>query len=146
MGGCPFLSISLTSRYAPRRYPTPLLHIALWQFRVESTKPDGTIFEHHVKPLQLIWSKLGESKYGPHNTVHVDDLSRNFALNKSCGLKCTAYYRKKKAAKGDVELRDMAVYLVKLAGIEDFETVEHGEWMKVVEGKKDISGGEKKKS
>ncbi|GMH97588.1 hypothetical protein TrVE_jg1597 [Triparma verrucosa] len=115
-------------------------------FRVESTKPDGTIFEHHVKPLQLIWSKLGESKYGPHNTVHVDDLSRNFALNKSCGLKCTAYYRKKKAAKGDVELRDMAVYLVKLAGIEDFEMVEHGEWMKVVEGKKDISGGEKKKS
>jgi hypothetical protein len=41
---------------------------------------DGKIREHEVKPLELIWRKFPE-RYSAANTVHVDDLSRNFALN-----------------------------------------------------------------
>ena len=41
---------------------------------------DGKIREHEVKPLELIWRKFPEI-YNESNTVHVDDLSRNFALN-----------------------------------------------------------------
>ncbi len=29
--------------------------------------------------------------YGPHNTLHVDDLARNFALNPANGIKIRAY-------------------------------------------------------
>ncbi len=29
--------------------------------------------------------------YGPHNTLHVDDLARNFALNPANGMKIKAY-------------------------------------------------------
>jgi hypothetical protein len=29
--------------------------------------------------------------YGPHNTLHVDDLARNFALNPANGIKIKAY-------------------------------------------------------
>jgi ubiquitin-like domain-containing CTD phosphatase 1 len=43
--------------------------------------------KHTVKPLKLIWKKLSEyyNRYEnilfSKNTIHVDDLSRNFALN-----------------------------------------------------------------
>ena len=32
-----------------------------------------------VKPLQYIWAKFPQ--YNAGNTVHIDDLSRNFAMN-----------------------------------------------------------------
>ena len=64
-------------------------------FTVVSTKRDGTKVTHHVKPLQIIWSKFPD-RWGTHNTIHIDDLSRNFALNLDNGLQCTAYHRKKK--------------------------------------------------
>ena len=49
------------------------------QFSVKSKMRDGKIKEHEVKPLELIWRKFPEI-YNESNTVHVDDLSRNFAL------------------------------------------------------------------
>ena len=48
-------------------------------FKIESKKKDGVIREHYVKPLQIIWTKF--PRWGSHNTVHIDDLKRNFALN-----------------------------------------------------------------
>ena len=47
-----------------------------------------------VKPLQLVWNKLRDGEadagtWGPHNTVQIDDLSRNFAMNPQSGLRCT---------------------------------------------------------
>jgi hypothetical protein len=44
---------------------------------------------HQVKPLQIIWSKFPQ--WSCANTVHLDDLSRNFALNPGCGLKVGHY-------------------------------------------------------
>ena len=45
----------------------------------------GQPFKHEVKALDIIWRKFPQ--YGPQNTIHVDDLSRNFALNPGNGLK-----------------------------------------------------------
>lgn len=48
-------------------------------FSVQSRMKDGKIRTHEVKPLQYIWAKFPQ--YNAANTVHVDDLSRNFAMN-----------------------------------------------------------------
>jgi hypothetical protein len=44
-----------------------------------------------VKPLQVIWNFCPE-RWSPSNTVHVDDLARNFELNPQCGLMVKAFY------------------------------------------------------
>ena len=86
-------------------------------FRIISsmTAADGSSSElkHSVKPLELLWAKVRafpivtstvficESiglcvqvpEWNIHNTLHVDDLSRNFALNPRNGIKCSAWYR-----------------------------------------------------
>lgn len=41
---------------------------------------------HEVKPLALIWKRWPDI-YGPHNTIHIDDLARNFAMNPNNGLR-----------------------------------------------------------
>jgi ubiquitin-like domain-containing CTD phosphatase 1 len=106
-------------------------------FTVVSTKRDGSTVSHHVKPLQIIWSKF--PAWGPHNTVHVDDLERNFALNLGSGIKCRAYFRKKSKSAQDCELLGLSRYLVQLAesGL-DFEQVDFGEWTDVVKGSKSL--------
>ncbi|KAK1742395.1 ubiquitin-like domain-containing CTD phosphatase [Skeletonema marinoi] len=82
-------------------------------------------------PLQIIWTKFPH--WGAHNTVHLDDLKRNFALNIGNGLKCSAYYRKKKkSGKNDSEL----------LGLDDFETVQFDYWQDYVSGK--LGFGKKK--
>eukprot|EP01034_Spumella_vulgaris_P022048 gene22048-28143_t len=45
-----------------------------------------------VKPLHIIWSKYPQY-WGKHNTLHVDDLARNFVINKSSGVLITPYNR-----------------------------------------------------
>ena len=42
--------------------------------------------KHQVKPLKLIWEKF-QGRFSPENTIHIDDLGRNFAMNPSSGLK-----------------------------------------------------------
>ena len=106
-------------------------------FRITSTKRDGSRVQHYVKPLQIIWSKF--PRWGKHNTVHIDDLERNFALNLTNGLKCTAYYRKKKKAQNDVELLGLARYLEILAQDgRNFDLVDFKQWVEVCAGTKSI--------
>jgi ubiquitin-like domain-containing CTD phosphatase 1 len=103
-------------------------------FSIISTKRDGSSFEHHVKPLQIIWSKF--PRWGPHNTIHLDDLSRNFALNVASGLKVTAYFRKKSTSRRDAELVGIGKYLEILARANvNFDEVDFNQWMDVVSGK-----------
>lgn len=45
-----------------------------------------------VKPLHIIWSKFPQH-WNKQNTIHVDDLERNFALNKSSGLVISPFNR-----------------------------------------------------
>lgn len=39
-----------------------------------------------VKPLELIWRQFGREQYSERNTIHVDDIARNFALNPHNGV------------------------------------------------------------
>jgi len=45
---------------------------------------------HEVKALEVIWRKW-PGRWGPKNTVHIDDLGRNFALNPQSGLKIAPF-------------------------------------------------------
>lgn len=115
-------------------------------FSVTSTKRDGTAYRHYVKPMQLLWSKF-PNRWGPHNTVHLDDLSRNFALNIDSGLKVTAYHRKKSSASRDLELSGLSVYLSILANDAlDFEIVDFRKWVEVVKGTSTLSQTQRPKS
>ncbi len=107
-------------------------------FTVKSTRRGGSSVVHHVKPLQIIWSKY--PRWGSHNTVHIDDLSRNFALNLNSGLKISGYYRKKGKAHRDTELLGLSKYLEKLAVSDvNFDEVEFDNWADVVSGKRSLT-------
>jgi len=45
-----------------------------------------------VKPLQLIWAKY-PNLWGSSNTVHVDDIEKNFCLNPSAGILISPFHR-----------------------------------------------------
>ena len=53
-----------------------------------------TVKQQYVKPLEIIWSKCSNLGWGPHNTIHVDDLERNFELNKQCGVLISPFHLK----------------------------------------------------
>ena len=104
-------------------------------FSITSRTKKGKKMDHYVKPLQIIWSKF-PGRWGDYNTVHLDDLSRNFAMNLENGLKVTAYYRKKSSAARDVELQGLALYLEKLAKeVMDFRKVNFSQWKDVMSNK-----------
>eukprot|EP00164_Ancoracysta_twista_P003979 GFYU01005341.1.p1 GENE.GFYU01005341.1~~GFYU01005341.1.p1 ORF type:complete len:349 (-),score=95.13 GFYU01005341.1:254-1261(-) len=89
-------------------------------------KVGGTERNHEVKALDLIWAKLPQ--YSKKNTVHVDDLSRNFAMNPENGIKCVAYKNCMQTHATDRELVFLTKYLKKLASVEDFSQVSHDKW------------------
>mmetsp|Transcript_35209 Transcript_35209/g.105168 ORF Transcript_35209/g.105168 Transcript_35209/m.105168 type:complete len:376 (-) Transcript_35209:252-1379(-) len=112
-------------------------------FKIVSSKRDGSRMEHHVKPLRIIWSKF--PRWGPQNTVHLDDLARNFALNLGSGLKVSGFYRKKSSARKDCELLGLSKYLVEVAkGGVSFEDIDFRAWMDVVSEKQQLFKGEGK--
>lgn len=53
-----------------------------------------TVRQQYVKPLEVIWVKCAALGWGPHNTVHVDDLERNFELNKQSGVLISPFHLK----------------------------------------------------
>ncbi|GBG25193.1 Ubiquitin-like domain-containing CTD phosphatase 1 [Hondaea fermentalgiana] len=88
---------------------------------------DGEIKRHEVKALELIWSKFPQ--WSAKNTVHIDDLARNFALNPQSGLQCTCFKRRRSRAANDRELLEMAAYLEHIAENEtDFSRLDHTRW------------------
>jgi ubiquitin-like domain-containing CTD phosphatase 1 len=102
-------------------------------FSIKSTRrKDGRVVEHHVKPLDIIWSKY--PRWSSSNTCHVDDLRRNFALNPTSGIYISPYYRKK-SAKKDAELLGLYRYLLLLAAAKvSFDEINFDDWQRVVSG------------
>ncbi|KAL3894943.1 MAG: hypothetical protein SGCHY_004985, partial [Lobulomycetales sp.] len=49
----------------------------------------GKPYIHEVKALEVIWAKFPQ--FSPKNTLHVDDLARNFAMNPSSGIRIKAF-------------------------------------------------------
>ncbi|KAJ7632993.1 HAD subfamily IIID h [Roridomyces roridus] len=92
---------------------------------------DGKPWTHSVKALQIIWNHF--SQFNAANTIHIDDLSRNFALNPGEGLKISAFKGAGTAqAIADRELDKLARYMVHIASVDDFRTVSHKDWKSVV--------------
>ncbi|THH30762.1 hypothetical protein EUX98_g3437 [Antrodiella citrinella] len=96
-------------------------------FTVFSMK-DGKQYNHSVKALQIIWNHFPH--YGPGNTIHVDDLGRNFALNPNQGLKIHAFKdAHTPQAMADRELDKVARYMVHIANAHaDFTSLNHKDW------------------
>lgn len=102
-------------------------------FSIVNTK-DRKHKKHQVKPLQLIWSKL---PFGPHSTVvinidtiHIDDLSRNFAMNPQSGLKIAPFKNAPVLKHTDRELVHLTKYLLQLSLVDDFRLLNHSKWKK----------------
>jgi hypothetical protein len=55
----------------------------------------------YVKPLHVIWNKM--PSWNRTNTLHVDDLERNFVLNPENGIILSAYYRSPERAAEKLE-------------------------------------------
>ncbi|KAJ1662501.1 hypothetical protein IW140_005476 [Coemansia sp. RSA 1813] len=91
----------------------------------------GKVVRRQIKPLELIWLRFPEH-YGPHNTIHVDDLERNFALNWQNGLKIKRFRHADRARHpfryADTELYKLAEYLVKISGLRTLEELDHTKW------------------
>lgn len=92
-------------------------------FTIRTRKPGSDERSHQVKALEVIWRLC--PIFGPHNTLHVDDLARNFALNPRNGIKVRAFRRK---YKDDVDLRDLSIYLRRCANIPDLSQLDNGRW------------------
>eukprot|EP00455_Lapot_gusevi_P007061 TRINITY_DN13030_c0_g2_i1.p1 TRINITY_DN13030_c0_g2~~TRINITY_DN13030_c0_g2_i1.p1 ORF type:complete len:355 (+),score=45.58 TRINITY_DN13030_c0_g2_i1:80-1144(+) len=95
-------------------------------FSITSKHRDGSIRKHHVKPLQIIWHHIAE--FDRSNTIHIDDLGRNFAMNPANGLKIGAYKRALEQRATDQELLLLARYLTLIASLPSFENLRHAQW------------------
>ncbi|GAA6013232.1 hypothetical protein JCM11491_006322 [Sporobolomyces phaffii] len=91
----------------------------------------GQPFKHEVKALGILWSKFPEH-YSEKNTVHIDDLSRNFAMNPKNGIKVHAYRDAlaRDNVSTDIELLYCARYLLQLVHVDDVTTVDHSKFRK----------------
>jgi len=94
-------------------------------FTVKS-KRKGEMMEHTVKALGIIWTKFPQ--FNQKNTLHVDDLSRNFAMNVRNGIKIKAFKYSAEAVQSDRELFYLSSYLAAIANQEDLSSVDHSKW------------------
>eukprot|EP01121_Diplochlamys_sp_Union-15-3_P002915 TRINITY_DN1274_c2_g1_i1.p1 TRINITY_DN1274_c2_g1~~TRINITY_DN1274_c2_g1_i1.p1 ORF type:complete len:122 (-),score=12.16 TRINITY_DN1274_c2_g1_i1:150-515(-) len=98
-------------------------------FKVKTRfKSDNKLYQHECKPLPLIWAHLPE--YSEKNTIHIDDLSRNFVMNSQSGLKIRAFNNSDPKSAKDRELYKLAKYLTSIASLNDFTVLDHGKWKK----------------
>eukprot|EP00743_Colponemidia_sp_Colp-15_P008983 GILK01009802.1.p1 GENE.GILK01009802.1~~GILK01009802.1.p1 ORF type:complete len:340 (-),score=49.87 GILK01009802.1:170-1189(-) len=92
---------------------------------------DGKPRKHQVKALEVIWAKFPQ--YGAHNSIHIDDLGRNFAMNPQSGLRIEAYRNYATSRATDKELLYLAQYLTLIAPLPDFRTLKHDEWKRYIQ-------------
>ncbi|KAM0793299.1 hypothetical protein ACM66B_000759 [Microbotryomycetes sp. NB124-2] len=97
-------------------------------FSVYSQK-NGKPYKHEVKALGLLWSKF--SQWSERNSIAVDDLSRNFAMNPRNGLKVHAYKDALNHGRSDHELVWVARYLLQLVNVPDISKLDHKKFKKV---------------
>lgn len=83
-----------------------------------------------VKPLGVLWGQF-PAHYTPANTLHIDDLSRNFLMNPGSGLKIRPCRGMTIAAnrEADDELERLTRYLDLLVRDgDDLSTADHARW------------------
>ncbi|KAF5387568.1 hypothetical protein D9757_006525 [Collybiopsis confluens] len=95
------------------------------------TERDGKPWQHHVKALQIVWNHFPQ--LSAKNTIHVDDLGRNFALNPQSGLKIHAFKNAHTPeAQADRELSKLKRYMLHIAPLGDLRSLTHSDWKTVV--------------
>lgn len=95
-------------------------------FRIESTR-NNQPYKHYVKPLHVIWAHC--KQYNATNTLHIDDLSRNFALNIRNGIQCTPYKHCQLTHQNDNELLLITRYIQYITETcNDFSKLDHTRW------------------
>lgn len=83
---------------------------------------------HEVKALEIIWRKFPQ-RWNAQNTIHIDDISRNFALNPQSGLKIHPFRNAPVSRATDRELPKLDRYLTLIATLEpDFTKLKHKHW------------------
>jgi len=90
--------------------------------------------KHEVKALEIIWAKFPQ--WTKQNTIHVDDLSRNFAMNPKNGLKIPPFKNAAETRSSDTVLRALAKYLKLVAKTEDISSMDHTKWEHTEEASK----------
>jgi len=99
-----------------------------FMFKVTSKSRSGETRTHEVKALEVIWNKM--SCWNSRNTIHIDDLGRNFALNPQNGLKIKPFKNAHELRSSDLELLFLAQYLVKISSLDDLSALKHEDWKK----------------
>ncbi|KAF8065667.1 ublcp1 [Scenedesmus sp. PABB004] len=79
------------------------------------------------KPLAFIWAKFPEH-YNEGNTVMLDDLRRNFIMNRQNGLVIRPYKRAHLTRGSDRELLLLARYLTLVGGLDSLAGLDHRRW------------------
>jgi len=85
----------------------------------------------NCKPLGYLWAQKFSSerqRFGPHNTLMFDDLSRNFIMNPQQGLKIRPFRNAHTSRSTDRELLRLALYLEAIASLDDFSKLNHKRW------------------
>jgi len=95
--------------------------------KVTTKEKDGKERTHEVKPLEVIWIKYPQY-FSPRNTLHVDDLGRNFILNAQNGLKIKAFKHSLETRHSDMELYYLAQYLDRIGDLDDLSALNHQKW------------------
>jgi len=93
--------------------------------KVKSMKK-GKTYEHLAKPLPFIWNKL--NNFHERNTIHVDDIPLNFAMNLKNGIKIKAFNYSEESKRSDNELFYLGKYLAHIALIDDLTSLDHTNW------------------
>ncbi|RWS30193.1 ubiquitin-like domain-containing CTD phosphatase 1 isoform X2 [Leptotrombidium deliense] len=83
-----------------------------------------------VKPLGVIWGKF--EQYNSKNTIMFDDIRRNFLMNPQNGLRIKAFRDALRNRETDRELKNLAVYLKKIAEMDDLSKLNHRHWHRFV--------------
>jgi ubiquitin-like domain-containing CTD phosphatase 1 len=81
------------------------------------------------KPLPLIWRKFG-SFYKESNTIMLDDLRRNYVMNKQNGLVIRPFQKAFKTRATDRELVKLKYYLCLIATKDSLSDLNHSNWEK----------------
>ncbi|KAJ3434454.1 ubiquitin-like domain-containing ctd phosphatase [Anaeramoeba flamelloides] len=85
--------------------------------------------KHWIKPLEIIWRRFPDF-YNEKNTIHIDDLGRNFVLNPKNGL-LIKQFTKKAGISQDKELFYLTEYLLYIAEhYDDVRVLDHKHWKK----------------
>lgn len=80
-----------------------------------------------IKPLPVIWRKF-DYLYNAANTIHIDDVIENFALNPQNGLRIDPFRDALQSRQTDKELFYLTQYLLFIGHLPTLEGLDHTRW------------------